>query len=69
MMEGFFEEIPDTWQDWKVLHSIDEILTIVMCGVRAGELTIHGIYAFSTIKESWLKQNGGAYFKRIVKEE
>lgn len=59
MDEGFFEEIPDSRQDWKVLHSIDEILTIVMCGVSAGELTIHGIYAFSTIKEKWLKEKVG----------
>lgn len=59
MVEGFFEQIPDSRQDWKVLHSIDEILTIVMCGVSAGELTVHGIYAFSTIKESWLKEKVG----------
>lgn len=51
MAEGFFDEIPDSRQRWKVRHSIDEILTIVMCGVSAGESAIHGIYAFSEIKE------------------
>lgn len=59
MVEGFFDEIPDSRQDWKVLHSIDEILTVVMCGVSAGENTIHGIYAFSQIKENWLKEKVG----------
>ena len=52
MVEGFFDEIPDSRQDWKVLHSSKEILTVVMCGVSAGENTVHGIYAFSKIKES-----------------
>jgi len=42
-----------------VLHSIDEILTVVMCGIRAGEKTIHGIYLFSKIKEKWLKSKIG----------
>ncbi|MBQ9206346.1 MAG: ISAs1 family transposase [Treponema sp.] len=59
MVEGFFDEIPDSRQDWKVLHSIDEILTVVMCGVSAGENTIHGIYAFSEIKERWLREKVG----------
>ena len=59
MVEGFFNEIPDSRQDWKVLHSIDEILTVVMCGVSAGESTIHGIYAFSEIKENWLREKVG----------
>jgi len=36
-----------------VLHSIDEILTVVMCGISAWESTIHGICAFSEIKENW----------------
>jgi transposase DDE domain len=56
MVEGFFEQIPDSRQDWKVLHNIDEILTIVMSGISAGENTIHGIYAFSKIKEQWLRE-------------
>ena len=51
MAEGFFDEIPDSRQRWKEQHSIDEILTVVMCGVSAGESAIHGIYAFSEIKE------------------
>ena len=59
MVEGFFDEIPDSRQDWKVLHSIDEILTVVMCGVCAGENTIHGIYVFSEIKENWLREKVG----------
>lgn len=59
MVEGFFDEIPDSRQDWKVLHSIDEILTVVMCGVSAGENTVHGIYAFAEIKEGWLKEKVG----------
>lgn len=37
MVEGFFDEIPGSRQDWKVLQSIEEILTVVMCGVSAGE--------------------------------
>lgn len=59
MVEGFFDEIPDSRQDWKVLHRIDEILTVVMCGVSAGESTIHGIYTFSQIKEDWLREKVG----------
>lgn len=59
MEEGFFDEIPDSRQRWKVRHSIDEILTVVMCGVSAGESTIHGIYAFSEIKENRLPEKVG----------
>ena len=59
MAEGFFDEIPDSRQRWKVRHSIDEILTVVMCGVSAGESAIHGIYAFSEIKENRLPEKVG----------
>jgi len=38
MVEGIlFEQVEESRQDWKVKHSISEILTIVMCGVSAGE--------------------------------
>jgi hypothetical protein len=30
-----------------------------MCGVSAGEKTIHGIYMFAKIKEKWLKGEAG----------
>lgn len=62
MLEGFFEEIPDSQQDWKVLHSIDEILWIVICEVSVGENTIHGIHAFAEIKENWQKEKVGLKF-------
>ena len=36
MVEGIlFEQVEDSRQDWKVKHSISEILTVVMCGVSA----------------------------------
>ena len=42
MVEGIlFEQIEDSRQDWKVKHSISEILTVVMCGVSAGERSGH----------------------------
>lgn len=34
--KDFFEEIPDSRQDWNVPHGIDEILTVVMCGREHG---------------------------------
>ena len=44
MMEGnFFEQVEDSQQDWKVKHSVSEILTVVMCGVSAGDRSIYGI--------------------------
>ena len=42
-------------QDWKVKHSISEILTVVMCGVSAGERSIYGIREFARLKEQWLR--------------
>ena len=33
-----------------------EILTVVMCGVSAGEMSIYGIREFARLKESWLKE-------------
>lgn len=57
MVEGIlFEELEDSRQDWKVKHSLTEILTVVMCGVSAGEMSIYGICAFAKIKELWLKE-------------
>lgn len=59
MAEGFFDEIPDSRQRWKVRHNIDEILIVVMCGVSAGESAIYGIYTFSEIKENRLPEKVG----------
>ncbi len=60
MVEGiFFEELEDSRQDWKVKHSLTEILTVVMCGVSAGEMSIYGIREFARLKESWLKKEVG----------
>lgn len=59
MNECFFDEIEDSRQDWKVEHSLGEILTVVMCGVSAGERTVHGICAFARIKERWLREEVG----------
>ena len=59
MNECFFDEIEDSRQDWKVEHSLGEILTVVMCGVSAGEWTVHGICAFARIKERWLREEVG----------
>ena len=56
MVEGsFFEQVEDSRQDWKVKHSVSEILTVVMCGVSAGERSIYGIREFARLKEQWLK--------------
>jgi len=63
MVEGnIFEEIEDSRQDWKVLHSMTEIMMVVMCGVSAGEMTVHSIYTFAKIKEKWLKAATGLPF-------
>ena len=33
MVEGIlFEQVEDSRQDWKVKHSVSEILMVVMCG-------------------------------------
>ena len=60
MVEGIlFEQVEDSRQDWKVKHSVSEILTVVMCGVsageRAGERSIYGIREFARLKEQWLR--------------
>ena len=56
-MEGIlFEQVEYSRQDWKVKHSISEILTVVMCGVSAGERSIYGIRAFARLKEQWLRK-------------
>lgn len=48
----------ESHEDWKVEHSLDEILTVVMCGVGAGERSIRGICAFAQIKKAWLRDGG-----------
>ena len=56
MEEGtLFEQVEDSRQDWKVKHSISEILMVVMCGVSAGERSIYGIREFARLKEQWLR--------------
>lgn len=57
MVEGdIFEELEDNRQDWKVKHSMTEIMMVVMCGVSVGEMSIYGIRKFAQIKEKWLKE-------------
>ena len=53
MVEGIlFEQVEDSRQDWKVKHSISEILMVVMCGVSAGERSIYGIREFAQAKRT-----------------
>ncbi|MBR1871022.1 MAG: transposase family protein, partial [Kiritimatiellae bacterium] len=59
MEELLLEGVEDSRQDWKIEHSLNEILTVVMCGVSAGERSIHGICAFARIKETWLRNEIG----------
>jgi predicted transposase YbfD/YdcC len=59
MEEILLEGLEDSRQGWKVEHSLGEILTVVMCGVSAGERSIHGICAFARIKEEWLRREVG----------
>ncbi|MGP1475460.1 MAG: transposase family protein, partial [Treponema sp.] len=55
MVEGIlFEQVEDSRQDWKVKHSISEILTVVMCGVSAGERSIYGIRSLSGKVCKWI---------------
>ena len=56
MVEGIFEQVADSRQDWKVKHTVSEILTVVMCGVSAGERSIYGIREFARLKEGWLHE-------------
>ena len=54
MVEGIlFEQVEDSRQDWKVKHSINEILTVVMCGVSAGERSIYGIREFAQAERTY----------------
>ena len=63
MVEGnIFEELEDSRQDWKVKHSMTEIMMVVMCGVSVGEMSIYGIRKFAQIKEKWLKEATGLEF-------
>nr|WP_314991883.1 ISAs1 family transposase [uncultured Treponema sp.] len=56
MVEGnFFEQVENSRQNWKVKHSVSELLTVAMCGVSAGERSIYGIREFARRKEQWLK--------------
>ena len=36
-------------------HSVGEILTVVMCGISAGERSIYGILGLARLKEQWLR--------------
>ena len=51
-----FEQIEDSRQDWKVKHSIGEILTVVMCGVSAGERSSYGIREFAQAKRTMVEK-------------
>ena len=58
MVEGlkeFFEELEDSRQDWKVKHSLYEILMVVMCGVAAGGKSILDILTIARCEEKWLR--------------
>ena len=58
MVEGlkeFFEELEDSRQDWKVKHSLYEILMVVMCGVAVGGKSILDILSIARCEEKWLK--------------
>ena len=57
MEEGIlFEQVEDSRQDWKVKHSISEILTVVMCGVSAGERSIYGIREFAQAERTMVEK-------------
>ena len=51
MVEGIFEQVIDSRHDWKVKHTVSEILTVVMYGVSAGERSIYGIRELARLKE------------------
>ena len=58
MVEGlkeFFEELEDSRQDWKVKHSLYEILMVTMCGVAANGKSILEILEIASCKEQWLR--------------
>ena len=58
MVEGlkeFFEELEDSRQDWKVKHSLYEILMVVMCGVAAGGKSILDILSIAGCEEQKVK--------------
>ena len=64
MVEGIlFEQVEDSRQDWKVKHSISEILMVVMCGVSAGERSIYGIREFAPVNINELIKNLFATFQ------
>ena len=60
MVEGlkeFFEELEDSRQDWKVKHSLYEILMVTMCGVVANGKSILEILEIASCKEQWLRDS------------
>lgn len=65
-MEGdlkeLFEDLEDSRQDWKIKHSLYEILMVVFCGVSAGETSINGILAFARCKKQWLMDKANLTF-------
>jgi len=65
-MEGdlkeLFEDLEDSRQDWKIKHSLYEILMVVFCSVSAGETSINGILAFARCKKRWLMDKANLTF-------
>ena len=58
-LEELVEDLKDSCQDWKVKHSVKEILILSFSGISAQETTISGVLAFARCKKQWLRKNGG----------
>jgi len=74
MVEGlkeFFEELEDSRQDWKVKHSLYEILMVVMFGVAGNGKTILdilGIAKYPKIYKSWHNNWAYPHISSILKQ-
>ena len=55
-MTKILKRVNDPRQQWKVMHSLVEILMICIIGITAGADSSYGIYLFAINREEWLRK-------------
>ena len=55
-MLDYFKEMKDYRQSWKIRHSLEDIIVIIICAVVSGAENIAEIGLYAKCKEEWLRR-------------
>lgn len=59
ILQEYFETVTDKRQEWKVKHSLLEIIVMTICAVIAGCEAWEDIWDYCRVKEVWLRSSLG----------